>query len=147
MSKPIVEKKQESEQKTENISICDVFKESTTAIIEKLESKVPLSLQMYSDLYMGYLKSIDNLFGTCYISQKEFFDKMGIDQTTLKASKDFWKTTTDMFLTQIDMATNFQKLYVGTRIETVKYFNQNVALVMNNYAKMLGQFNKLSENN
>lgn len=145
MSKPIVEKKQELEQKTENISICDVFKESTTAVIEKLESQVPLYLQNYSDLYMEYLKSIDNMFGTCYISQKEFFDKIGIDQKTLKASKDFWKTATDLFLTQIDMAMNFQKLYVETRIETIKYFNQNTALLMNNYAKMLGQFNKLSE--
>lgn len=145
MSKPIVEKKQELEQKTENISICDVFKESTTAVIEKLESQVPLYLQNYSDLYMEYLKSIDNMFGTCYISQKEFFDKLGIDQNTLKASKDLWKTATDLLLTQIDMAMNFQKLYVETRIETIKYFNQNTTLLMNNYAKMLGQFNKLSE--
>lgn len=145
MSKPIVEKKQELEQKTENISICDVFKESTTAVIEKLESQVPLYLQNYSDLYMEYLNSIDNMFGTCYISQKEFFDKLGIDQKTLKAGKDLWKTATDLFLTQIDMAMNFQKLYVETRIETIKYFNQNTALLMNNYAKMLGQLNKLSE--
>jgi hypothetical protein len=145
MSKPVVEKKQELEQKTENISICDVFKESTNTVIEKLESQVPAHLQMYSDLYMEYLKSIDNMFGTCYISQKEFFDKLGIDQKALKASKDFWKTATDLFLTQIDMAMNFQKLYVETRIETIKYFNQNTTLLMNNYAKMLGQFNKLSE--
>ncbi|MFN3654195.1 MAG: hypothetical protein ACK4TO_02580 [Candidatus Nitrosotenuis sp.] len=144
MSKSIVEKKQELEQ-TENISVCDVFKESTTAIIEKLESQVPLYLQNYSDLYMEYLKSIDNMFGTCYISQKEFFDKLGIDQNTLKASKDLWKTATDLFLTQIDMAMNFQKLYVKTRIETIKYFNQNTTLLMNNYAKMLGQLNELSE--
>ena len=145
MSKSVVEKKQELEQKPENISICDVFKESTNIVIEKLESQVPLYLQNYSDLYMEYLKSLDNMFGTCYISQKEFFDKLGIDQKTLKASKDLWKTATELFLTQIDMATNFQKLYVKTRIETIKYFNQNTTLLMNNYAKMLGQFNKLSE--
>lgn len=145
MSKPIIEKKQESEQKTKNISICDVFKDSANAITEKLESQVPFSLQLYSDLYVEYLKSIDNLFDTCYISQKEFFDKLGIDQKTLEVSKDIWKTITDLFLTQIDMAMNAQKLYVETRIETIKYFNQNTSLTMNNYAKMLGQFNKLLE--
>lgn len=142
MSKSTIEKKQETIQTTESISICDVFKDNTTAVIEKLESQVPVYLQMYSDLYMEYLRSMDNIFGTCYVSQKEFFDKLGIDQNLLRTYNDYWKTIVDAGNVQIDMFMNFQKMYVKTRIETIKYFNQNAQLMLDNYAKMLSQFNK-----
>ncbi len=143
MSKPAFDKKQESAQsEVQQLSICDVFKENTTAVIEKLESQVPVYLQMYSDLYTEYLHSVDKLFGTCYISQKEFFDKLGIDQGVLRAYSDFWSTIVDIGNTQVDMFMNSQKTYVKTRIEAIKYFNQNAQLMMDNYAKMLSQFNK-----
>lgn len=127
------------------LSICDVFKEKTTAIIEKLESQVPVSLQMYSDLYTEYLHSIDKLFGTCYISQKEFFDKLGIDRGILREYNDFWSAVIDITNTQVDMFMNSQKSYVKTRIDAIKYFNQNTQLMMDNYAKLLSQFNKKLE--
>lgn len=144
--------KQMSEKKSEvpqnnaaPISICDVFKEKTTAVIEKLESQVPAYLQMYSDLYTEYLQSIDKLFGACYLSQKEFFDKLGIVQNVLRAYSDFWSTVVDTCNIQIDMSTNYQKMYVRTRIEAIKYFNQNAQLLIDNYAKTLAQFNKKFE--
>ena len=142
MSKPTFDKKQESTSDASQLSICDVFKDNTTAVIEKLESQVPAYLQMYSDLYTEYLHSVDKIFGTCYISQKEFFDKLGIDQGILRAYSDFWSTIIDITNTQIDMFMNSQKAYVKTRIEAIKYFNQNAQLMMDNYAKMLSQFNK-----
>jgi len=143
MSKPTFDKKQESAQSdVPQLSICDVFKNNTTAVIEKLESQVPAYLQMYSDLYTEYLHSVDKIFGTCYISQKEFFDKLGIDQGVLRAYSDFWGTIIDLTNTQTDMFMNSQKIYVKTRIEAIKYFNQNAQLMMDNYAKMLSQFNK-----
>ena len=142
MSKPTFDKKQESTPDVSQLSICDVFKDNTTTIIEKLESQVPAYLQMYSDLYTEYLHSVDKVFGTCYISQKEFFDKLGIDQGVLRAYSDFWGTIIDITSTQIDMFMNSQKMYVKTRIEAIKYFNQNAQLMMDNYAKMLSQFNK-----
>lgn len=143
MSKSTFDKKQESTQsESSQISICDIFKGNTTAVIEKLESQVPVYLQMYSDLYTEYLHSVDKIFGTCYISQKEFFDKLGIDQGILRAYSDFWGVIIDITNTQIDMFMNSQKTYVKTRIEAIKYFNQNAQLMMDNYAKMLSQFNK-----
>ncbi|CAE6500936.1 hypothetical protein [Candidatus Nitrosotenuis uzonensis] len=143
MSKSVTEKKQEPIQaETSPISVCDVFKDNTTAVIEKLESQVPIYLQLYSDLYTEYLHSVDKIFGTCYISQKEFFDKIGIDQGVLRAYSDFWSTVIDTYNTQIDMFMTTQKTYVKTRIEAIKYFNQNAQLMMDNYAKMLSQFNK-----
>ncbi|MEO9309285.1 MAG: hypothetical protein ABI337_03220 [Nitrososphaera sp.] len=134
--KQMPEKKSETTQNNATqISICDVFKEKTTAVIEKLESQVSAYLQMYSDLYTEYLQSVDKLFGTCYLSQKEFFDKLGIDQGVLRAYSDFWSTVVDIYNTQIEMSTNYQKLYVRTRIEAIKYFNQNAQLLMDNYVK------------
>jgi len=145
MSKKEQHTQESMQSEASSLSICDVFKEKTTAVIEKLESQVPVSLQMYSDLYTEYLHSVDKIFGTCYISQKEFFDKMGIDQGILREYNDFWSAVIDITNTQVDMFMNSQKSYVKTRIEAIKYFNQNAQLMMDNYAKLLSQFNKKFE--
>ena len=67
----------------EKISVCDIMKTNTSKIIQKFESKIPPRFQQYSDLYAAYLHTIDDVFGTCYISEKEFFDKLNIDQGIL----------------------------------------------------------------
>jgi len=73
------------------------------------------------------------------------FDKMGIDQGILREYNDFWSAVIDITNTQVDMFMNSQKSYVKTRIEAIKYFNQNAQLMMDNYAKLLSQFNKKFE--
>src|SRR3989338_8128872 len=85
-----MEKKDEQPQNRpdeKHISICDVMKGDTSEIIQKLESNVPSLVQNYSDLYTAYLHMFDDLFGTCYMAEKEFFDKLNIDQGTLKEIK------------------------------------------------------------
>jgi len=62
------------------ISVCDVMKNNTSKSIKKLESQIPTLVQQYSDLYSAYLHSFDDIFGTCYIAEKEFFNKLGIDK-------------------------------------------------------------------
>jgi hypothetical protein len=126
------------------ISICDIMKDNTTATIRKIESQLPTYVQLYSDLYIEYLHSLDNVFGTCYISQKEFFDKMGFDQKILANLKEYWDAITSTFLTQIEMSTNFQSFYIKTRIEAIKSFNKYAQLSMENYTRILSQFNKFS---
>ncbi len=74
--------------------MCGVMKSKTSSVIRKMESQIPSYVQEYSDLYAEYLHTIDDLFGTCYISEKEFFDKLNIDQKTLKAFDNlssFWE--------------------------------------------------------
>jgi len=66
------------------VSVCDVMKSKTSSVIRKMESQIPSYVQEYSDLYAEYLHTVDDLFGTCYLSEKEFFDKLNIDQKTLK---------------------------------------------------------------
>lgn len=144
MSKNIADTKeiQKSSENVASISICDVMKDNTTAIIEKMESQVPIYMQQYSDLYSEYLHSLDSVFGTCYISQKEFFDKLEFDQKTLEYYVDYWNSWTKMFINQIEMFSQFQTLYIKTRITTTKSYNEYVKIAMDNYAKMLSQFNR-----
>ena len=62
------------DQQEEKLSICDIMKEDTSEVIKKMESKMPSMFQSYSDMYTKYLHTLDDVFGTCYIAEKEFFD-------------------------------------------------------------------------
>jgi len=126
----------------DKISVCDVMKSKTSSVISKMESQIPSYVQEYSDLYAEFLHTLDDLFGTCYISEKEFFDKLNIDQKTLKAFDNLWsfweKTTT----TQIETSTNFMRAYVQMRISAIKSYDNYVHTMMDSYAKMLSQYNR-----
>lgn len=74
------------------ISICNIMKSNTSEVIKKVEAQIPSYFQLYSDFYKEYLHTLDDLFGTCYISEKEFFDKLGFDQNTLKLIDSYWKS-------------------------------------------------------
>ncbi len=125
----------------DKISVCDVMKSKTSSVIRKMESQIPSYVQEYSDLYTEYLHTIDDLFGTCYLSEKEFFDKLNIDQKTLKVFDNFWsfweKTTTS----QIETSTNFMRTYVQMRISAIKSYDKYVHTMMDSYSKMLSQYN------
>ena len=131
----------ESLEKNDTISICDVMKNNTSEIIRKLESQIPTYTQLYSDLYTKYLHMIDDLYNTCYVSEKEFFDKLGIDPKTLGAFDTYWKSITDMTLNQIELATNFAKTYVQFRLSALDSYDKAVHLMMDSYAKAWAQFN------
>ena len=99
MSKPEIISETKPEEK---ISVCDIMKTNTSKVIQKFESKIPPRFQQYSDLYAAYLHTIDDVYSTCYISEKEFFDKLNIDQGVLHSIQDYSKTLTDTYLAQID---------------------------------------------
>lgn len=67
-----------------HVSVCDIMKGSTSEIIRKFESQIPSLIENYANLYAAYLHVFDDLFGTCYIHEKEFIDKLNIDETILK---------------------------------------------------------------
>lgn len=124
----------------ETLSICDIMKDNVTEIVGKMESQVPTYLKLYSDIYTEYLHTLEDSFGTCYISQKEFFDKFGFDQKSLKVFHIYWNTLTQTITSQIEMSTNSMKVYTQTRIAGIKLYDQYIHLVMDNYAKTLSQF-------
>jgi acetate kinase len=125
-----------------HISICDVMKGDTSEIIQKLESNVPSLVQNYSDLYTAYLHMFDDLFGTCYMAEKEFFDKLNIDQETLKKIKRNSDMMKNQYLNNIDMTAKFFDVYVQMRISAVKSFDTYMHTMMDSYAKTLSQFNQ-----
>lgn len=129
----------------DDISVCDIMKNNTSTIINKIESQIPTLFQMQSDVYKEFLHSIDDLFGTCFISEKEFFEKLNLDQNTLKFFDNYWKNITKMYLTQIDISTDFLRTYSQMRISSIKSFDNYMHMVMEYYAKMLAQFNSSLE--
>lgn len=124
-----------------DVSVCDVMKVNTSTIIKKMESQIPTYFQMNSDVYTEYLHTLDDLFGTCFISEKEFFDKLNLDQNTLKLFDNYWKNITKMYSSQIDMSTNFLRTYSQMRISAIKSFDNYMHVMMESYAKMFSVFN------
>ena len=121
----------------DKISVCDVMKSKTSSVIRKMESQIPSYVQEYSDLYAEYLHTIDDLFGTCYLSEKEFFDKLNIDQKTLKAFDNFWSFWEKTATSQIETSTNFMRANNQMRISAIKSYDKYVHTMMDSYAKML----------
>ncbi len=125
-------------------SVCDIMKGNTSAIIQKMESQIPVNFQIYSDMYKEYLHMIDDLFGTCYLSEKEFFDKMNIDDRTLKIMDSYGKTYTEIYSSQIENYSSFLKWYSKMRTSGMRSYDKFAHVMMDSYAKMISDFsNKL----
>jgi len=125
----------------DKISVCDVMKTKTSSVIRKMELQIPSYVQEYTDLYAEYLHTIDDLFGTCYISEKEFFDKLNIDQKTLKAFDSFWSFWEKIATSQIEVSTNIMRANIQMRISAIKSYDKYAHTMMDSYAKMLSQYN------
>ena len=138
-------KKLESEpdkQEDEKLSFCDIMKEDTSDIIKKMESQIPVLFQNYSDIYTQYLHSLDDIFGTCYIAEKEFFDKLNINQSVLKQIKENSRIIKENYLKNIETSTKFLDVYTKMKLESIKSFDTYMHTTMDSYAKILSQFNK-----
>ncbi|RJQ24396.1 hypothetical protein C4565_09885 [Candidatus Parcubacteria bacterium] len=128
------------------ISVCDVMKDNTSKIIKKLESQIPFSTQHYFDLYAAFLHSIDDVFGTCYIAEKQFFDKIGFDQNTLKSFKYLSDQFADALLTQIEMTGNLQKSHLQFQKSILDMYEQYTHSFVDSYWKSLTELNRFLEN-
>ena len=80
-----LEKNQTNQNSTalEQISICDIWKDNTHKLVKKTEYQTPIFLQTYAQIHTEFLHSIDTIFGTCYLWQKKYFDKIGMDKPTI----------------------------------------------------------------
>jgi hypothetical protein len=136
-----VAKKEAESKEKDTISICDVMKTNTSDVIKKMQSQMLLRMELLSDLYMKYLHSLDDLYGTCYIAEKEFFDKLPIDKDTLQRWDNYWKTWKQLLFLQMDAASEFEKGYVKVRKSTIDSYDNYMHLWMDSYAKSLAQLN------
>ena len=124
----------------EKLSICDIMKEDTSEVIKKMESKMPSLFQNYSNLYTEYLHMFDDIFGTCYIAEKEYFDKLNINQGILRQIKKNSESIKNNYAKNIDMTAKLFDEYVKMRISAIQSFDNYVHVMMESYAKMLSQF-------
>ena len=107
----------------DSTSICNVFKDDTSKIIKKLEMQIPSHFQIYSDMYKEYLHVMDDVFGTCILSEKEFIDKMDIDQKLIKNIESCTNYLTSIWISQIDRMTSYLKFSLGSNILNNYNFN------------------------
>ncbi len=126
----------------EKISVCDIMKTNTSKVIQKFESQIPSSFQQYSDLYAAYLHTIDDVFGTCYISEKEFFDKLNIDQGVLNEIQEYSNVVTETWLDQIDQYAKYRQEIIQMQTSSLKVYDNVMHIMMDSYAKNLSLFNK-----
>ena len=131
--------------KDEKLSLCDIMKEDTSEVIKKLESQMPSITQGYSDLYTAYLHMLDDVFGTCYISEKEFFDRLDLDQSILKQIKKNSELIKKNYLEHIDMTSRFFDEYNKARISALKSYDNYLHVMMESYAKMVEGYNKATK--
>jgi len=122
---------------TANKSVCGVMKDNTINIIQKLESEMPPLFQGYADLYTRYLHSIQDVFGTCSLAEKQYFDKMDVDQNMLKAYDDYLKSVTSVVESEIDFSIDFVKRYIQFRLSSVDSWDKYTHTCIDMYAKSL----------
>lgn len=129
----------------ERLSVCDIMKGNTSEIIKKMEMQIPTYAQIFSDINKEYLHTLDEIFGVCYISEKEFYDKFIIDQANLHAFYNFLKSFVRIYSEQIDIQTNLLKSYAVFRIANIKSYDNFVHTLIDAYSKSLSFFNSISE--
>lgn len=134
------------ESNIDSISICEAMKGNTSKVIKKLESQIPAHFQIYSDIYSEYLHMVDDLFGSCYIAEKEFFDKLNIDQNSIKMFDEYWGMLAETYIDQIGLSTELLKSYSQVRVSAIKSYDNYMHIFTQSYAKILSQFNSFYEN-
>ena len=126
--------------KQEKISLCDVMKNDASETMKKVESYIPSFVQNYADLYAAYLHTFNDIFGTCYIAENEFFDKLNIPQDILREIKKNSETIKQNYIDSIDMSAKFFDEYLKMRVLAINSFDNYIHSMMDSYAKVFLQF-------
>lgn len=127
----------------EKISVCDLMKINTSKVIKKFEMQTPAEFQQFSDLYTTFLHTMDDFYGTCYISEKEFFDKLNIDQRVLNSLQEYSTAFTEKYFDQIDLFAEYRQEIIHMQISFLGVFDNYLHIMMDSYAKTLSQCNKV----
>lgn len=125
----------------EEISICDLMKNNTSEIIQKMEYQTPTYLQGYTDLFTKYLHSFNTTFGSCRISEKQFFDKLGFDHKAIKPIEEYWKFIKNLALIQIETSSKFIEDYIQFRMAVIESFDKSTSSALDYYSQMLSELN------
>jgi hypothetical protein len=107
----------------EYFSVCDIWKDNVHKIITKIEYQTPIYLQAYTQVHSEFLHCVDNLFGTCYIWQKQYFDKLGIDQKIVNAYGKLYQSWTNEAIQSMDVYANYKKFQADVIVDAMKIGN------------------------
>lgn len=121
----------------ESLSVCDIMHSNANSIIERLESLLPANMQLYSELYMECLHSMQDLFGACYISENEILSRMGLSGKTIHLFSRYAEMITKLTTSQMEMSNNVQKMLVQNQITAIKTSDEFIRLMLDGYSKIL----------
>lgn len=127
------------------VSMSSIMKDNASEIIEKIDSKIPIYVQFYSDLYKKYLHIASNFCNTSYLVQEEFFDNMRINDTIPTMFDAYLRSVKQMVLLQIDINENMIQSYVGQRLAVLDFYDQMMNRNITNFAKMFPMFNNFKK--
>jgi hypothetical protein len=119
------------------LSMCDIMRDNTNNVIMKVEGLVPTYIENLTDLQTEYLRIARDFFGTCYIAENKLFDKMGIDQKSIKGFDNYLKIISKFVAFQIDMTNNLQKTIRENLMSGMKIYDDYVKLMLTSYGRML----------
>lgn len=123
------------------VSVCDVMKNNTSRIMKKLEMQMPTLAQTYSNYYKTYLHYLDDIFGVGYIAEKEIFEKMGINQSSVKAFQKMSDDYTSIVEAQIDIFNSMQKSQLDMQFKMVKAYDFYAHYMLDSFSKFLSYGN------
>ena len=120
----------------ETPSICNMYKDNMSKVINRIEMHLPVHLQMYSDMYKEYLHTLDDVYGTCIMAENAF-ERMLPLQDLLEQVRPYADGMTDMWIKHVDDFDNYLKWYTRMRITYMKLYDESVHALINPYAGML----------
>ena len=122
-----------------------IVENHASEIIEKMGSKVPDYIKLYSDLCKKYLHIVNSFCNTCYLSQEEVFDKIRINDEALTMFGTYLDSVKQMVMLQIDIIEDMTKNYVGYRLTALDFYEQLINSNIINFARLFPQFNDLKK--
>lgn len=125
----------------EYFSVCDVWKDGVHKLVTKLEYQTPIYLQAYTQVHTEFLHGIDNLFGTCYLWQKQYFDRLGISKGVLDAYGKLCNSWVERTTESLDMYANYSRMQADMVIDAMKVGNNVLQSWVEMYGKMVTFWN------
>lgn len=137
-----VTKTKQQNEEIQKISVCDLMKNNASEILQKMEYQIPIYLQGYADLFTKYIHSFNAYFGTCRVSEKQFFDSVGIDHTIMEEFQEYWNFVKNLNIVQIETFSKFIQDYIEFRISTIESVDKFTDSVSDYYSKTLSELTK-----
>jgi len=68
-----------------------------------------------------------------------------MNKPAIQALDAYWKSITNMTMSQIDMSTNFAQMYVQFRLTTIDSYDKVAHMMMDNYARAWNYLNSYNK--